>query len=198
MGLLAKLSQRIGDDLVRSNVIEAEDAEIYIYGINQILVSVLNVSSALIIGLIFGTLLEIAVFMAAYIPLRSFAGGYHARTPLRCYIYSLIMLIIVSIGLKYLHMEMWVYYAVLLTAVLIVLVLSPVEDKNKPLDDLEYKVYKKRAIIIAAIELIVSIVFKLIGLDSLFVAVVYSFAVLGFMLIIGALKNALKAMNKLD
>ncbi len=198
MRLLAKLSQWIGDDLVRSNVIEAEDAEIYIYGINQILVSVLNVSSALIIGLIFGTLLEIAVFLTAYIPLRSFAGGYHARTPLRCYIYSLIMLIIVSIGLKYLHIEMWGYYAVLLAAVLIVLVLSPVEDNNKPLDDVEYKVYKRRAMLIAAIELAISILLKLIGLDNLFIAVVYSFAVLGFMLIIGALKNALKAMNKLD
>ncbi len=198
MRLLAKLSQRIGDDLVRSSVIEAEDAEIYIYGINQILVSVLNVSSALIIGLIFGTLLEIAVFLTAYIPLRSFAGGYHARTPLRCYIYSLIMLIIVSIGLKYLHIEMWGYYAVLLAAVLIVLVLSPVEDNNKPLDDVEYKVYKRRAMLIAAIELAISILLKLIGLDNLFIAVVYSFAVLGFMLIIGALKNALKAMNKLD
>ncbi len=90
MGLLAKLSQKIGDDLVRSNVIEAEDAEIYIYGINQILVSVLNVLSALIIGLILGTFFEVVVFMAAYIPLRIFAGGYHAKTPLRCYIFSVI------------------------------------------------------------------------------------------------------------
>lgn len=198
MGLFAKLSQRIGDDLVRSNVIEAEDAEIYIYGINQILVSVLNVSSALIIGLIFGVFLEIAVFMAAYIPLRSFAGGFHAKTPLRCYIFSIFMLIVVSIGFKYLSIVVWVYYVVLTIAFIVVLVLSPVEDRNKPLDDLEYKVYKKRAIIIATVELAISILLKLIGLDSLFVTVVYSFAVLGFMLIVGAIKNAFKAKNKLD
>ncbi len=195
MGLLAKLSQKIGDDLVRSNVIEAEDAEIYIYGINQILVSVLNVSSALIIGLLFGTLFEIAVFMAAYVPLRSFAGGFHAKTPLRCYIFSIIMLIAVSIGFRYLSIAAWVYYAVFTVAFVIVLVLSPVEDKNKPLDDLEYKVYKKRAIIIAAIELVVSIVLKLIGQDSLFIAVVYSFAVLSLMLIVGKAKNYFRTMN---
>lgn len=189
MELLAKLSQKIGDDLVRSNVIEAEDAEIYIYGINQILVSVVNVLSALIIGLILGTFFEVIVFMAAYIPLRIFAGGYHAKTPLRCYIYSLIMLVIVSIGLKYLHIEMWGYYAVLLAAVLIVFVLSPIEDKNKPLDDLEYKVYKRRAIIIAAIELTVSVLLRLIGLDNLFIASVYSFAALSFMLVAGKAKN---------
>jgi accessory gene regulator protein AgrB len=48
------------------------------------------VSSALIIGWIFGVVLEITVFMAAYIPLITFASGYHAKTPIRCYIFSVI------------------------------------------------------------------------------------------------------------
>lgn len=191
MEFFAKLSRRIGDNLVRSEVVKAEDAEIYIYGINQILVSVLNVSTALIIGLIFGVFFETAVFLAAYIPLRSFAGGFHAKTPLRCYIFSVIMLIGVAIGFKYLHLIDWVYYAILALAFVIVLVLSPVEDKNKPLDELENKVYKKRAIIIAAIELAVSCLLKLVGLDSLFVAMVYSFTALGFLLILGRIKNRL-------
>lgn len=191
MGLLAKLSQKIGDDLVRSNVIEADDAEIYIYGINQILVSVLNVASALIIGLLFGTFFEIAVFMAAYIPLRSFAGGYHAKTPLRCYIFSVIMLIATSLGIKYLPLAEWVYYAILSMAALVVLVLSPGEDRNKPLDEIEHKVYKKRAIFITAAELLIGLALKLVGLDNMFVAVVYSFVVLSFMLIAGKIKNCL-------
>lgn len=189
MGFLAKLSRRIGDDLVRSDVVKAEDAEIYIYGINQILVSVLNVSTALIIGLIFGVFFEVAGFMVSYIPLRSFAGGFHAKTPLRCYICSVIMLIVVSIGFKYLSIAAWVNYAVLALAFAIVLVLSPVEDRNKPLDDLEYKVYKKRAISIASIELVIALVLKLIALDNLFISVVYSFFVLSFMLVAGTIKN---------
>lgn len=189
MGLLAKLSQKIGDDLVRSSVIEAEDAEIYIYGINQILVSVFNVLSALIIGLILGTFFEVMVFMAAYIPLRIFAGGYHAKTPLRCYIFSVIMLIIVSLGMKYLPLAEWVYYAILLATAIVVLVLSPVEDRNKPLDEIEHKVYKRRAMFIAAAELLVGLAFMLVGLDNLFVAVVYSFAALSFMLVAGKIKN---------
>lgn len=174
---------------MRSDVVKAEDAEIYIYGINQILVSVVNVLSALIIGLIFDVFCEIAVFMVAYIPLRSFAGGFHAKTPLRCYIFSIIMLIVVSTGIKYPFLTEWVYCAVLVASFVIVLILSPIEDKNKPLDELENKVYKKRTIIIAAIELAFSILFKLIGLDFLFITLVYSFVVLGFMLIAGKVKN---------
>ena len=183
MELLARLAGKIVNNLVHSGVIKEEDAEIYIYGINQILTSVLNVSSALIIGLIFGVFPEIAVFMAAYIPLRSVAGGYHAKTPLSCYVFSVIMLIVVSIGLKYLH------YAVFVAATLVVLLLSPVEDRNKPLAEIEQKVYKKRTMNIAAAEVMVCLALKFVGYDNLFVAVVYSFVVLSFMLVAGKVKN---------
>ncbi len=54
---------------------------------------------------------------------------------------------------------------------------------------MEKRVYKKRAIIIAVIELVISVLFKLIGLDNLFIAVAYSFAVLSVMLIAGKVKN---------
>ncbi len=189
MEFLARLSGKIGNNLVHSGVVKEEDAEIYIYGINQILVSVLNVSSALIIGLIFGVFLEVAVFMAAYIPLRSFAGGYHAKTPLRCYIFSVIMLIVVSIGLKYLYMEDWVYYVALAAAASVVLMLSPVENRNKPLDETEHKVYKKRTVLMAAAELIIALLLKMIIFDNLFVAMTYSFVVLSIMLIAGKVKN---------
>lgn len=189
MELLTRLSRKIVNDLTRSDIVKAEDAEIYIYGINQILMYSINISSALIIGLIFDVFTEVAVFMAAYIPLRSFAGGYHAKTPLRCYVFSVIMLIVVSIGLKYLHIADWVYYAVLVAATLVVLVLSPVEDRNKPLDEIEHKVYKRRTILIAAAELLIGLALRLAGLGNLFVAVVYSFCMLSIMLVAGKVKN---------
>lgn len=189
MEFFAKLSYKIGDNLVRSNIVKEEDAEIYIYGINQILVSVLNVSSALIIGWIFGVVLEIAAFMAAYIPLRTFAGGYHAKTPLRCYIFSVMMLIVVSIVIKYLSVSDLAYYVILVAGVFIILLLSPVEDKNKPLDEAEHKVYKRRTIIVASAEFLLCLLLKLLGLNNLLVSIIYSFVVLSFMLITGKAKN---------
>ena len=174
---------------MRSNVIKEEDAEIYIYGINQIFVAVLNVSSALIIGWIFGVILEIAVFMAAYIPLRTFAGGYHAKTPLRCYIFSVVMLIIVSVGIKCFSALDLAYVIAFLAGLFVVLILSPIEDKNKPLDEIENKVYKRRSIIITFVEFTIGLFFKLLGLNGFFVSIIYSFVVLGVMLIFGKVKN---------
>ncbi len=147
------------------------------------------VSSALIIGWIFGVVLESAVFMAAYIPLRSFAGGYHAKTPLKCYILSLIIITIILAGMKYLSVANIVYYSALAATSLIVFLLSPVEDKNKPLDEIEQKFYKKCAAIISAAELVICLIFRLINLDSLFVAGTYSFVMLSIMLIAGKIKK---------
>lgn len=187
--MFIRLSKRIVRHYCKGK--DSNENELYVFGINQCLNMLLNIITALFIGILSGNVLQILLFMLAYIPLRSYAGGWHSRTPLRCYIFSIVMLIVVSIGFKYLSIAAWVYYAVLALAFVIVLVLSPVEDKNKPLDELEYKVYKKRAVIIAAVELVISGLLKMASLDSLFVAVVYSFTVLGFMLVAGMVKNHL-------
>lgn len=152
MGIFATLSHKIGDNLVRSNVIKEEDAEIYIYGINQIFVSVLNVSSALIIGLILGMLLESVIFLAAYIPLRSFAGGYHAKTPVRCYFTSVFLIFAVLLFCKYIPFNLLLHGGILIINSAICAFLCPVQDNNKPLDAVECKRYKKIAIVILLIE----------------------------------------------
>jgi membrane protein putatively involved in post-translational modification of the autoinducing quorum-sensing peptide len=50
-------------------------------------------------------------------------------------------------------------------------------------------VYKRRTVIITASELIIALMLKLLISDNLFVAVIYSFAVLSLMLIAGKVKN---------
>ncbi len=152
MGIFARLSHKIGDNLVRSNVIKEEDAEIYIYGINQIFVSVLNVSSALIIGLILGMFLESIIFMAAYIPLRSFAGGYHAKTPLRCYFTSLTIIFVVLLFCKYVPLNLLLNSGILVISLVVCTFLCPVQDSNKPLDCAERQRYRNISVVILFIE----------------------------------------------
>lgn len=161
MGIFARLSHKIGNNLVRSNVIKEEDAEIYIYGINQICVSVLNVSSALIIGLILDMFVESIIFMVVYIPLRSFAGGYHAKTPVRCYFASLIIVFAVLILCKYAPFNLILNGSLLVMSLIVIAFLCPVQDNNKPLDNVEHRKYKKISIIILFIEVLVWIIMAL-------------------------------------
>lgn len=65
------------------------------------------------------------------------------------------------------------------------------KDKNKPLDETENKVYKRRTIIITFVEFTIGLLFNLLGLNGFFVSIMYSFIVLGIMLILGKIKNVL-------
>lgn len=145
-------------------------------------------SSALIIGLIFGLFVEITVFMITYIPLRSFAGGYHAKTAARCYIISIMIIVAVSFIIKYVLLSDGTYYVLLGISVIIIFIFSPVEAINKPLDKTEHKIYKRRALLFAGLEIIISIILKYMILNKIFIAILYSLIVVSIMLIMGKVK----------
>lgn len=187
--MFTKIAEKLANNLEENQIIKHDDRELYVYGFNQGLNILLNLITTLVVGLLFRNILELAIFIAAYIPLRSFAGGYHAKTPLRCYIYSIVMLILVSVGMKHLFFVDMVYYAILVISSLIIYTLSPIEDQNKPLDKIEIKVYRKRSLLIMLIELIICILFNVLSINKLFISIVYALFVMSIMLLIGMIKN---------
>ena len=88
-----KFAEKVTTELVKSQKIKLEDQELYRYGIEQGILILLNVLTALAIGLIFHCLFYVVIFSVAFVPLRSYAGGFHAKTFSRCYILSVLMLI---------------------------------------------------------------------------------------------------------
>lgn len=136
-----------------NHIIEHDDRELYVYGFNQGLNILLNLITTLIVGLLFHNVLELAIFIAAYIPLRSFAGGYHAKTPVRCYIFSIIMILMFSLVMKHVHFTILICSIVIVVSSAVILCIAPVEDKNKPLDEREQNVYRKKSLIILAVEI---------------------------------------------
>ena len=113
----------------------------------------LNLISTIVIGVIAGKVFESIAFLVFYIPLRSYAGGYHASTPRRCYFIFIVII-----------MAMLLFIILLLVGMVVCFAFAPVEDKNKPLDRDEISVFKKRAYLILSIEffiwLAVSVIFQ--------------------------------------
>ena len=97
---MERLAIKFVNRLISSSIIKKEDAEIYIYGFKEIVFVALNLITTIFIGLIFNKIFEVILFMVTYIPIRVYAGGYHARTQIRCYIFSVLMLISVLYILK--------------------------------------------------------------------------------------------------
>ena len=145
--------------LIENRIINEEDKPLYLYGFHQLCFLVLNVLTTIIIGISSQKLPECITFLLFYIPLRSFSGGYHAKTEFMCYILSsailCVTLFICTLQLTYSQLII-----LLIGATIIVILLSPVVSQNKPLRGNEYKRYRIRSISIQI--LYFAIVFGLI------------------------------------
>lgn len=183
------LSERITGWLLANGAIPKEDKEIYRYGIQQGMITLLNLGTTMIIGMVFGKLLESLLFMAAYIPLRSYAGGYHAKTAVRCYFFSIVMISAVLWVMRYVTYSGLICGCLTAISGSMIWLLAPVEDRNKPLDDVEKGVYRKRARGIVLAESLLSFLTIFCSWKRLGMCMTLVLCVMVLMLLLGKWKN---------
>lgn len=190
------VTEKIVSNMEKQNMIQTDRRNIYKYGINQILNMLLNIATFLVIGLLFHMEFETVIFTAAYIPLRIYAGGFHAKTPFKCWIVSAVMLLLVLLVMKYADLSLYVYDMLALIGTVVILVLSPVEDKNKPLDKIEKKIYKKRCMWTLVAELLIFIILRFFQRNTVSICFEVVWVTLSIMLIAGKIKNSIIANKK--
>lgn len=181
------LAEKIVRRLCDRQIISKENEELYKYGFNIGLTILINLLSSVLVGVFFGMIFESMIFLMGYIPLRSYAGGYHARTPLRCYFISIFIMILILAFFSYVSLVS-LYKMLLFIGVTVCIILSPVEDENKPLDDDEVRIYRKRLYIVLANEVCVWILLSFVQqrVGRIIPLIIFTESA---MLIIGKIKN---------
>lgn len=191
MIMFVKISDNIVKWMLSNHIIEEKKAVICRWGISHILDTAFNIITFLIIGILFKMSFETIIFTIGYIPLRIYAGGYHAKTPFRCWCLSNIILT-VSLVLVQNAEKFYIAFCILsLIAVMVLIILMPVEDLHKPLDQNDRKKYKKRGITILVVEICLSIVFVLLHYIQISIVLNSIWVLLSVMLILGVIKNKL-------
>ncbi len=190
------LIDKIGNRFVKDGIITEEDKELYTFGMQQGIIIILNIISTIIMGIIFDMVWQSVVFLLAYMPLRSYAGGYHSRTQIRCYLVSLFIIAVALIGMKEIQ---WTSIIALFSVIIsagIIFTLTPVEDANKPLDASEKDLYKRKTRKILLLEILIALVFWFIN-KEISVCIIMVFDILSIMLLLGILNNR-KLMDQKD
>ena len=186
------ISEKIVVLMVQNVIISADDKELYVYGFHQGFILLANILTAILIGFLFNRETEIIIFLAAYIPLRSNAGGYHAKTSFRCYVFSIVMIVVVIlvIGLHFWNALNVIAITTISTG--IIMLFAPMEDINKPLDQNEKQIYKKRSHIILSFLIGLAVLFWLVEQKQISTSITLAIDVLAFMLVLGNSKNQMK------
>ena len=157
--MFAKIAERLTQQLENENVIIHEKRELYRYGFQNGLILTLNFLTSIIVGIALCEVLNSILLLAAYIPLRSYAGGYHSNTSERCYIVSTLIMIVWICLIKFKLLSTSCCVIMLVIGSCVCIAFSPVAGESKPLDELECKMYRRKSLIILLFEIIVWIIF---------------------------------------
>lgn len=185
------ISFRIVDLLIGEKIIQTEDAEVYCYGVQTIFSYLVSFVTIIAIGLVTGQLLGLLLFQFVFIALRSYAGGYHASSKLKCWILSVTLNVLVIYLLRYL--PLWFApgcsFFLLLAGTAIVICTVPVINRNKPLDSVEVLMYRHRARLLVCMEAIIAVLLFLLSRYYMMWSVVLGIFFVSMSLIAGQKSN---------
>ncbi len=154
--MVYRLSEYLTGLLIEVGSIEKKDKNLYRYGIEIIMVMALNIVTVIIIGYAMGMFLECVIFLLLFIPLRSYAGGYHNSSSIKCYFLSCFIIISSLIGMKHICVEVKHFYVFVIICIpcLYIWKVAPIENINKPMSAEELKKNRQRTRILVLVYLI--------------------------------------------
>lgn len=138
--MIKKIAARITKFICKDSEIQTDMQEIYQYGVELTLSTILNIFWIVVASVILSDIFSGLIFLAVFMMIRPFTGGYHAKTYFKCNMVFIItfllvwyarwgILIIPDIELSYRLLE-----AIVLLGLIPVIMYSPIENENKRLD----------------------------------------------------------------
>lgn len=122
--------------LCANGIVAPEKNKIYAYGMELVLSGLVNVLSVLLISILIFHPADGLLFLVAFIPLRTTAGGYHANSHLSCNIVFLSTFVALEclghLLLKY--GSVILYLAIAVISLVTLLILSPSRGKKQAAD----------------------------------------------------------------
>ena len=149
--MITTLAKIVTDFFLKYKAIDNDDADIYQYGNEIIISSIIDLLIVIILGLIYKELLNAALFFISFLLLRSFGGGYHADTYLKCkIIYTMDISLILFLS-KY---ESFIYNLYFMLSILVFsfavfFLIAPIKNPNKHLSKSEIEKNSQKSKIVS-------------------------------------------------
>jgi len=145
MLLVEKLSKNIVSNIYKNSEMDEDELEIIEYGALIFILKLINITSVIVFGIIFGVLLESLAITFTIITLRKYSGGVHSDSPNRCIIIgtfiSTFFSVIINKICNYIPFDFVIGLAVIILvfSYYIILKLAPVDSPAKPIVNMEMR-----------------------------------------------------------
>lgn len=192
--MIQKMVDTLVNKQLKNHTMKDEEQKIYRYGYILLCEVFLNSVMALIIGMVFGELKAVIFFLVAFIPLRSFCGGWHANKIWVCTIISNVILLVQIYGIRNIIdvmsvTDMLIIYFFNLICVFLI---APVETQMKKISLCEKQLYKRKIKIILLTHLIIMSIIIYLGDKEFIFSMMYVYFIQNVMLLLEITKSFLK------
>lgn len=140
-------SEAIADWFVNCEVIEETDRELYSYAIKSFFLSFFPIFLSALLGLFRGCIDQGIIIVMPFMMIRKYSGGYHAKKLQSCLLVSSLLLLFcieLSMHCKY----GWTLVTFTIISAISLIIFSPIDNENRPLDQGDFKHNKKVILII--------------------------------------------------
>lgn len=145
--------------LIKNKIVDIKQRDVYVYGLEVILLNGSLLIVFLIASLLCGAMINFWAYLIFFLPIRIFSGGYHAKSSESCFVLSTIMYgLSIAITLFFpLLYQNWKWIIAGVISILVILVLSPMVNENNPLTESQQKRNRIIVCILLAADLVVFI-----------------------------------------
>jgi len=142
------ISKTVSQKMLDASIISIEDKDVYYYGLQLIVSTIIKGMGLMIMALLFDKAIEALIFIAAFGILRINAGGFHLDTYFKCFIVtSASMMLCIWLGSVIpLSLVPYIIISTLAITALIIIRYAPVDNPNRPLNANEHKKFRIRSI----------------------------------------------------
>lgn len=89
---------------IHLGLIPSADVSLYIWALDYLFFNLLTWGTLLFLGFVFNCVPRCLLFLILYLPLRIYAGGFHAKTKIGCYLisaFTFLFVVLLSCGYNY-------------------------------------------------------------------------------------------------
>lgn len=155
---------KIIEYMINKEMIDESETKVIEFGLDMLRTVLIGGIVAISVGIALGMFWETIFFLALLMPLRQYAGGFHAKTKIGCALLSTVLLVLSVLMFKYATLHRLIQISLYLLGSFFIVKYAPVENHENPLDDLEVKVYgnrTKRILVIESVIFVILFAFKL-------------------------------------
>lgn len=150
--MIQLLSKKILAFITRNTKIPIDETDVYKYGIEITISSVLNIVLIIILSLLLGNFVSGICFLFCFILLRQFTGGYHAESYFKCNLALGVSYVCISlISNVFSRLPIHLLEGLLIAGCITVVLYAPVNNRHKQLTSKQKQQFKTISLIIYAL-----------------------------------------------